>query len=92
MEMQATSIDRNIFAVHKNDTTRFGHAWHRFFVDGKQINTRETEARIVLVDDIFRAMTRQVQYIAIHCTPKMKELNLCTNTWQNLHVKSDTKF
>ena len=48
-------------------------------MDGKQINTKETAARIVL-DDIFRAMTRQVQYMAIHCTPKMKELNLCTNT------------
>ena len=22
----------------------------------------------------------------------MKELNLCTNTWQNLHVKNDTKI
>ena len=33
---------------------------NRFFVDGKHINTRETAARIVL-DDIFRAMTRQVQ-------------------------------
>ena len=30
--------------------------------------TRETAARIVLEDDIFRAMTRQVQYMAIHCT------------------------
>ena len=49
-------------------------------MDGKQINTRETAARIVLVDDIFRAMTRQVQYMAIHCSPKMKELNLSTNT------------
>ena len=38
-------------------------------MDGKKINTRETAARIVL-DDIFRAMTRQVQYMAIHCTPK----------------------
>ena len=43
---------------------------NRFFVDGKHINTRETAARIVFVDDIFRAMTRQVQYMAIHCTPK----------------------
>ena len=34
------------------------------------INTRETAARIVFVDDISRAMTRQVQYVAIHCTPK----------------------
>ena len=33
--------------------------------------------------NIFRAKTRQVQYMAIHCTPKMKELILCTNTWQN---------
>ena len=41
---------------------------------------KEAAARIVLVNDIFRAMTRQVQYMAIHCTPKMKELNLCTNT------------
>ena len=49
-------------------------------MDGKQIKTRETAARIVLEDDIFRAMTLQVQYMAIHCTPKMKELNLCTNT------------
>ena len=23
---------------------------------------------------------------------KMKELNLCTNTWQNMHVKNDTKI
>ena len=46
-------------------------------------NTRETAARIVLVDEIFRAITRQVQYMAMHCTPKMKELNLSTNTWQN---------
>ena len=44
------------------------------------LNTRETAARIVFLDDIFRAMTRQVQYMAIHCTPKMNELNLCTNT------------
>ena len=65
---------------------------NRFFVDGKHINTRETAARIVFVDDIFRAVTRQVQYMAIHCTPKMNELNLCTNTWQNLHVKNDTKI
>ena len=43
---------------------------NRFFVDGKQIKTRETAARIVLEDDIFRAMTRQVQYMAIHCTLK----------------------
>ena len=49
-------------------------------MDGKQIKTKETAARIVLEDDIFRAMTHQVQYMAIHCTPKMKELNLCTNT------------
>ena len=42
----------------------------RFFVDGKQIKTRETAARIALEDDIFRAMTRQVQYMAIHCTLK----------------------
>ena len=42
----------------------------RFFVDGKHINTRETAARIVLVDDIFRVMTLQVQYMAIHCTLK----------------------
>ena len=57
------------------------------------VNRRETAARIVLVDDILRAMTRQVQYMAIHCTPKMKELNLCTNTRQNLHVnKNDTKI
>ena len=39
-------------------------------MDGKHINTRETAARIVFVDDIFRAMTHQVQYMAIHCTPK----------------------
>ena len=51
---------------------------NRFFVDGKQISTKETATRIVLVDDIFCAMTRQVQYMAIHCTPKVKELNLCT--------------
>ena len=43
---------------------------NRFFVDGIQIKTRETAARIVLEDDIFRAMTRQVQYMAIHCTLK----------------------
>ena len=43
---------------------------YRFFVDGKQINTRETAARIVFMDDIFRTMTHQVQYMAIHCTPK----------------------
>ena len=61
------------------------------FIRSFSVNTRETAARIVL-DDIFRAMTRQVQYMAIHCTPKMKELNLCTNTWQNLHVKNDTKI
>ena len=36
------------------------------------IKTRETAARIVLEDDIFRAMTRQVQYMAIHCTLKWK--------------------
>ena len=65
------------------DTSNYspGHPlFYRFFVDGKQIKTRETAARIVLEDDIFRAMTLQVQYMAIHCTPKMKELNLCTNT------------
>ena len=56
------------------------------FISDSFVNTRETAARIVLEDDIFRAMTLQVQYMAIHCTPKMKELNLCTNTWQNLHV------
>ena len=55
-------------------------------------NTRETAARIVLVDDIFRAMTRQVRYMAMHCTPKTKELKSCTNTLQKLHVKNDTKL
>ena len=34
--------------------------------------TKETAARIVLEDDIFRAMTHQVQYMAIHCTLKWK--------------------
>ena len=37
-----------------------------------QIRTKETAARIVLEDDIFRAMTHQVQYMAIHCTLKWK--------------------
>ena len=46
-------------------------------------NTRETAARIVLVNELFRAITRQVEYMAMHCTPKMKELNLSTTTWQN---------
>ena len=36
----------------------------------------ETAARIVLVDDIIRAMTRQVQYMATHCTPRMKRTQL----------------
>ena len=44
------------------------------------LNSSETAARIVLKDDLFRAMTHQVQYIAIHCATRMKELNLCTNT------------
>ena len=38
----------------------------------RQTKTRETAARIVLEDDIFRAMTHQVQYMAIHCTLKWK--------------------
>ena len=33
------------------------------------LNIRGTAARIVL-DDIFRAMIRQVQYMAKHCIPK----------------------
>ena len=37
-------------------------------MDGKEINTRETAARIVLVDDIFRAMTRSVQVLSSVCT------------------------
>ena len=45
-----------------------------WMVESKQLEKH------ILLDDIFRAMTRQVQYMAIHCTPKMKELNLCTNT------------
>ena len=45
-------------------------------MDGKQVKTNETAARIVLVDDIFRAMTHQVQYMAVHCTTRMKEFNL----------------
>ena len=35
-----------------------------------KLKTRETAARIVLEDDIFRAMSRQVQYMAIHCSLK----------------------
>ena len=35
----------------------------------KQVNTRETAARIVLADNIFHAMTRQVQYMAIDSFP-----------------------
>ena len=57
-----------------------------------EIKTSETVARIVLVDYIFRAMTHQVQYMAIHCTTRMQELNFCTNTRQNLHVKNDAKI
>ena len=33
---------------------------NRFFVDGKQINTRETAARIVLVDDIVILSTKTI--------------------------------
>ena len=61
-------------------------------MDGKQIKTNETAARIVLVDDIFRAMTHQVQYMAVHCTTTMKEFNLGTNTRQTLHIKNGTQF
>ena len=43
----------------------------------------------ILVDDIFRAMTHQVQYMAIRSITTMKLLNLCTNTWQKLHRKKD---
>ena len=56
--------------IHFFNVASFEFAVNRFFVDGKQIKTRETAARIVLEDDIFRAMTRQVQYMAIHCTLK----------------------
>ena len=50
------------------------------------LKTRKTTARFVLVDDKFGALTRLVQGMQIHCTPKMKKTQLCTNTWQNLHV------
>ena len=43
----------------------------------------------ILVDDIFRAMTHQVQYMTIRCRTTMKLLNLWANTWQNLHRKKD---
>ena len=65
--------------THTHRKKERGSLWKAGW-EGKQINTRETAVRIVLVYDIFRAMTRQVQYMTIQCTPKMKELNLCTNT------------
>ena len=44
------------------------------------LKTRKTTARFVLVDDKFGALTRLVQGMQIHCTPKMKKTQLCTNT------------
>ena len=57
--MDMTGVYACLFEAVCDVTTVPSHL-NRFFVDGKQINTRETAARIVLVDDIFRAMTRQV--------------------------------